>query len=176
MKPGDLRERAHGPRVNHHIRVPEVRVIDADGTQAGVMQTYLAKQRAQDAGLDLVEVNPRSSPPVCKIIDYGKYKYEQKKAEAEQKKRRKVVEVKEIKLRPKTDDHDLGFKADHVRRFILEGNKVKLTCRFRGREITHPEVAQDQLQVIAQWVLDVAKVETTPRMEGRAMVMVLAPQ
>ena len=176
MRKGDLRERAYGPRVNQAIRVPEVRVVDADGNNLGVLPTYAAKQRASDQGLDLVEINPKAFPPVCKIIDYGKWKYEQKKAENEQKKRRTVTEVKEIKLRPKTDDHDLQTKAAHCRRFLLDSDKVKLTCRFRGREITHPEVAHDQLNRIAEMVADVGKVEMSARMEGRTLTMMLAPQ
>jgi translation initiation factor IF-3 len=176
MRKGDLRERAHGPRVNHAIRVPEVRVVDADSKNLGVLPTYEAKRRASEQGLDLVEINPKAFPPVCKIIDYGKWKYDQKKAENEQKKRRTVIEVKEIKLRPKTDDHDLQTKAQHCRRFLMDSDKVKLTCRFRGREITHPEVAHDQLARIAEMVSDVGKIEMPARMEGRTLTMMLAPQ
>src|SRR5262249_43153355 len=129
-------------RVNHRIRVPEVRVIDANGEMLGVLSTHEALRRAQDQGLDLVEVNPKAEPPVCKILDFGKYKYEEKKKAGEAKRKQTVVEIKEIKLRPKTDDHDIAFKTKAARRFLEAGHKVKFTVRFRGREITHPEKAQ----------------------------------
>lgn len=125
--------------------------------------------------MDLVEVNPKAYPPVCKIMDFGKFKYEEKKRSREAKKRQSHVELKEIKLRPKTDDHDLDFKLKHVRRFLEDGNKVKITCRFRGREITHPETAQAQLDFIREHSQDVGQVEVTPRMEGRTMTLILAP-
>ena len=135
-------------RVNHRIRVPEVRVIDADGAMLGVLQTHEALRMAQEQGLDLVEVNPKAEPPVCKILDFGKYKYEEKKKAAEAKRKQTVVEIKEIKLRPKTDDHDIDFKIKAARRFLEAGHKVKFTVRFRGREITHPEKAQEQLTIV----------------------------
>lgn len=141
----------------------------------GVLDTSEAQKLAREAALDLVEVNPKAHPPVCKIMDFGKFKYEEKKRQGDARKRQTSVELKEIKIRPKTDDHDLDFKIKHVRRFIDEGNKVKITCRFRGREITHPEPAQKQLQFIAETVSDVASVETPPRMEGRTMSLILAP-
>jgi translation initiation factor IF-3 len=164
-----------GPRINERIRVPEVRVIGAEGEMLGVMDTRDAQRLAREKLLDLVEVNPKSMPPVCKIMDFGKFKYEEKKRASEAKKRQAVVELKEIKLRPKTDEHDLQFKIKHTRRFLEEGNKVKITCRFRGREITHPETAQRQLEYIASNVKDVGQVETTSRMEGRTMILILAP-
>ncbi len=166
---------ATGPRVNHRIRVPQVRVVGADGGMLGVLDTHEAQRMAREAGLDLVEVNPKAYPPVCKIMDFGKFKYEEKKRTNEAKKRQAVVELKEIKLRPKTDVHDLEVKISHARRFLEEGNKVKITCRFRGREITHPEAAEKQLHVVVARTRDLATVELTPRMEGRNMTLVMAP-
>ena len=163
-------------RVNHRIRVPEVRVIGADGNQLGVLQTHEAMRMAQEQGLDLVEVNPKADPPVCKILDFGKYKYEEKKKTAEAKRKQTVVEIKEIKLRPKTDDHDIAFKVKAARRFIEAGHKVKFTVRFRGREITHPEKAHEQLDVILKALDDVSNVETRPMMEARAMSLIIAPK
>jgi len=163
-------------RVNHRIRVPEVRVIAADGSMLGVLQTHEALRLAQEQGLDLVEVNPKAEPPVCKILDFGKYKYEEKKKTAEAKRKQTVVEIKEIKLRPKTDDHDIAFKVKAARRFIEAGHKVKVTVRFRGREITHPEKAQEQLTVVMQATDDVANVETRAMMEARTMTVLLAPK
>jgi translation initiation factor IF-3 len=165
-----------GPRVNERIRVPEVRVIGPDGEMMGIMQTREAYLFARERELDLVEVNPKAHPPVCKVMDYGKYKYEEKKKQAEARKRQTIVELKEIKIRPKTDDHDMEFKLKHVRRFLEEGDKVKITCRFRGREITHPETAQRQLDYIAERIQDIGTVETPARMEGRTMTLVLAPK
>lgn len=142
----------------------------------GVLTTDEARRIAADRGLDLVEVNPKAQPPVCKIMDYGRFKYDEKKKKAEAKKRQAQIELKEIKLRPKTDDHDIGFKVNHIRRFIDEGNKVKITVRFRGREITHPEVALKQIETIIEQVSDHVIVETPPRMEGRTMTTILAPR
>ncbi len=142
----------------------------------GIMQTREAFIYARDRELDLVEVNPKAHPPVCKVMDFGKYKYEEKKKQADARKRQTIVELKEIKIRPKTDDHDMEFKLKHIRRFLEEGDKVKITCRFRGREITHPETAQRQLDAMAQGILDIGSVETSARMEGRTMTLVLAPK
>jgi len=142
----------------------------------GILDTPEAQRIARDSGLDLVEVNPKSYPPVCKIMDFGKYKYDEKKKQAEAKKKQVVIGLKEIKLRPKTDEHDLDFKLKHVRRFLEEGNKVKITCRFRGREITHPEAAQKQLDYIAENTRDIGSIETSSRMEGRNMMLIIAPQ
>jgi translation initiation factor IF-3 len=163
-------------RVNHRIRVPEVRVIAADGSMLGVLQTHEALRMAQEQGLDLVEVNPKAEPPVCKILDFGKYKYEEKKKAGEAKRKQSVVEVKEIKLRPKTDDHDLDFKTKAARKFLEAGHKVKFTVRFRGREITHPEKAHEQLDHITKPLEDVANIETRPMMEARAMSIIVAPK
>lgn len=142
----------------------------------GVMNTDDARRAARDLDLDLVEVNPKANPPVCKIMDFGRFKYEEKKKQAEARKRQSQIELKEIKLRPKTDDHDVAFKVKHVRRFLEEGNKVKLTVRFRGREITHPETAKRQIDLIVEAVQDLAVVETSSRMEGRTMTAILAPR
>ena len=142
----------------------------------GVLPTQEAKNLARGLELDLVEVNPKAMPPVCKVMDYGRFKYEEKKKQNEARKRQAQVELKEIKLRPKTDDHDLGFKIKHVRRFLEDGNKVKLTVRFRGREITHPETAERQIIAIIDAVVDIGTVEVPARMEGRTMTSILAPR
>ena len=162
--------------MNDRIRVPEIRVIGADGGMMGVMNTDEARRLARSLDLDLVEVNPKASPPVCKIMDFGKFKYEEKKKQAEAPKRQSQIALKEIKLRPKTHDHDLDFKTKHVRRFLEEGNKVKITVRFRGREITHPETARRQIDLIVEAVDEVGSVETPPRLEGRTMTAILAPR
>lgn len=172
----ETQERAyHGPRVNHRIRIPQVRVVGPGGDMLGVMDTTDALQLARESDLDLVEVNPKSHPPVCKIMDFGKYKYEEKKKQAEARKKQTTIGLKEIKIRPKTDDHDLDFKIRHVIRFLEEGNKVKVTCRFRGREITHPEAAQKQLDYVVESVKEYGLLEAESRMEGRNMSLVLAP-
>jgi translation initiation factor IF-3 len=163
-------------RVNHRIRVPEVRVVAEDGSNLGVMSTDEALRRAHAKGLDLVEVNPKSAPPVCKILDFGRYKYEEKKKQREAKRRQTVVEVKEIKLRPKTDDHDLDVKVRAARKFLEGGNKVRVVCRFRGREITHPELANQQLDIFISKLEDVANLEQRPTMEAKAMALVLGPK
>jgi translation initiation factor IF-3 len=163
-------------RINHRIRVPEVRVIGADGSMLGVLQTHEAMRLAQEQGLDLVEVNPKAEPPVCKILDFGKYKYEEKKKTAEAKRKQTVVEIKEIKLRPKTDDHDVDFKIRAARRFLEAGHKVKVTVRFRGREITHPEKAQEQITLMVQGTEDLANLESRPMMEARTMTVLIAPK
>jgi translation initiation factor IF-3 len=162
--------------VNHRIRVPEVRVVAEDGSNLGVLSTDEALRRAHAVGLDLVEVNPKAVPPVCKILDFGKYKYEEKKKQSEAKKRQTVVEIKEIKLRPKTDDHDLNVKVRHARKFLEGGNKVKIVCRFRGREITHPEIAHHQLDFIVKELEDLANLEQRPTMEGRTMTILVSPK
>lgn len=174
--PRQPQQRQFQIRVNHRIRVPEVRVIDANGEMLGVLSTHEALRRAQEQGLDLVEVNPKAEPPVCKILDFGKYKYEEKKKAGEAKRKQTVVEIKEIKLRPKTDDHDIAFKTKAARRFLEAGHKVKFTVRFRGREITHPEKAQEQLNILIQGVEELANVETRAMMEARAMSILVAPK
>ena len=157
------------------IRHHEVRVINPEGQQLGVFPTRQALSIAADQGLDLVEINAKSDPPVCRIMDFGKFKYEQKKQAAAAKKKQKIIEVKEVKMRPKTDDHDFNFKLKHIRRFIEEGNKAKVTVRFRGREMAHPEVAAKMLQKVIELMADVARVEQPYKMEGRTMTMVLGP-
>jgi len=142
----------------------------------GILPTHEALRGAQERGLELVEVNPKADPPVCKILDFGKYKYDEKKKAREQKRKQSVVEIKEIKLRPKTDDHDLQFKTRAAIRFIEAGHKVKFTVRFRGREITHPEKAQEQLDWIIQQVDEVANIEVRPVMEQRTMALLIAPK
>jgi translation initiation factor IF-3 len=178
MRRFDPRQAQRGPqiRINHRIRVPEIRVIGDDGEMLGILPTQEALRRAQDRGLDLVEVNPKADPPVCKILDFGKYKYDEKKKAREAKRKQTVVEIKEIKLRPKTDDHDLDFKARAAQRFLEAGHKVKFTVRFRGREITHPEKAQEQLDWIVQQCEELANVEVRPAMEQRTMTLLMAPK
>jgi translation initiation factor IF-3 len=169
---------SRGPqiRVNHRIRVPEVRVVLDDGSQLGVMPTSEALKQAEGRGLDLVEVNPKSMPPVCKILDFGRYKYEEKKRQSEAKRKQTIVELKEVKLRPKTDDHDLQVKVRSARRFLESGNKVKFTVRFRGREITHPQRAQMQLDWLVEQLADLANIEQRPQMEGRTMSAIVGPK
>ncbi|HEY4689634.1 MAG TPA: translation initiation factor IF-3 [Anaerolineae bacterium] len=162
-------------RINEQIRIREVRVIDAQGQNLGVLAIQEALRLAREAQRDLVEVSPQADPPVCRIMDYGKYLYEQQKKEREAKKAQKIIEVKEIRLRPKTDLHHRGFKVRDARKWLLQGMKVKVRIRFRGREITHPEVALQDLAEIAQELSDIATVEVQPNMDGRTMLMVLAP-
>ena len=157
------------------IRRAEVRVINPDGQQLGIYPIRQAISLAEEAGLDLVEINPRAEPPVCRIMDFGKFKYEQKKQANAAKKKQKVIEVKEIKFRPKTDSHDFNFKMKHVKRFIGEGNKAKITIRFRGREMAHPEIAARLLDRVVEEVKDIVVIEQSYRMEGRTMTMILAP-
>jgi translation initiation factor IF-3 len=153
-----------------------VRVVAEDGSNLGVLPTDQALKRAQEVGLDLVEVNPKGTPPVCKILDFGKYKYEEKKKAAEAKRKQTVVEVKEVKIRPKTDEHDLNVKIRAIRRFIESGNKVKVVCRFRGREMMHPQVAAQQLQDILKAIEDLVNLEQRPMMEQRTMAMLVSPK
>jgi translation initiation factor IF-3 len=165
-----------GPRMNEDIRVPEVRLIDQNGQNVGVVATSAAMARAVEAGLDLVEISPDSNPPVAKILDYGKFKYQEQKKAAEARQRQKVVEIKEIKMRPSIDDHDYDVKMRSMKRFFDEGDKVKVTLRFRGRELSHQELGWQVLQRVKADTEPLAKVEAEPRMEGRQMVMVLAPR
>ncbi|HTB60110.1 MAG TPA: translation initiation factor IF-3 [Polyangia bacterium] len=162
--------------MGRRIRVPEVRVIGADGAQIGVIPTHEALKLAEEAGFELVEVNPRAAPPVCKIMDFGKFKYETSKKEKASRKHQTTVVLKEIKLRPKTDEHDFDFKVKHIRRFLGEGNKCKLVIVFRGREIVHPETGQAMLDSVVKAVGDIAMVEQRPMMEGRRMVMIIGPR
>ena len=162
--------------MNRRIRVPEVRVIGADGSQLGVLQTHEALRIAEEGGLDLVEVSPKAMPPVCKIMDYGKFKYEDAKKRKEARKHQSTIEYKEVKFRPKTDDHDFDFKVKNIRRFLGEGNKARLVVVFRGREIVHPETGQDMLKQVFEATQDIAMIEQAPLMEGRRMLMVIAPK
>jgi translation initiation factor IF-3 len=165
-----------GPRYNHMIQSDKVRVIDQDGENLGVMYTRQAIEQAADVGLDLVEVSPNAEPPVCKFLDVGKYRYEaQKKANAARK-TQKTQEIKEIKMRPNIDDHDYDVKLKAVHRFISDGDKVKVTLRFRGRELSHQQLGMDLLKRVQEDVAEVAKIEAYPRMEGRQMLMVLSPK
>jgi translation initiation factor IF-3 len=161
--------------VNHQIRVPQVRLIDQDGTHIGVVPLSEALSKASSQSLDLVEVSPTAQPPVVRVMDYGKFLYQEAKKDRESRKAQKQIEVKEIRLRPKTTDHHRSFKVRDARRWLEEGMKVRVRIRFRGREITYPEIAQDQLVGIAEELSDIAVVEQTPNLEGRTMLMVLAP-
>ncbi len=163
-------------RVNHRIRIPRVRVIGSDGTQVGILDTHEALRMARDEGLDLVEISPKAVPPVCKIMDYGRFKYETAKKEREERQKRTVIEVKEMKFRPKTDQHDFDFKVQHIREFLQEGNKAKLVIQFRGREIVHPEVGQSVLRRVVEACADIGQVEQAPMMEGRRMLMIIGPK
>jgi translation initiation factor IF-3 len=165
-----------GPRVNEDIRVPQVRLIDQDGEMVGVMSARDALMRAYDAGLDLLEISPNAVPPVCKILDYGKYKYEQQKKANEARKKQKIVEIKEVKVRPNIDDHDYDVKMRAMKSFIDEGDKVKVTLRFRGREMAHQDLGIKVLERIRQELGETIKVEQMPRLENRQMIMVLAPK
>jgi translation initiation factor IF-3 len=156
--------------------VPEVRVIGPDGQQIGVLPTPDALRLAEEQGLELVEVNPRAAPPVCRIMDFGKFKYEKSKKEKASRRHQAQILVKEIKLRPKTDVHDLEFKLKHIHRFLLEGNKCRLVVAFRGREIVHPETGQAMLDHVVRLLGDIAMVEQKPAMEGRRMIMIIGPR
>lgn len=162
-------------RINREIRAPKVRVIDKDGSQLGVMLLHEALGRAEVSGLDLVEISPTAEPPVCKIIDYGKFRYQITKKEKESKKSQHQVKVKEIKVKPNTDDHDLQVKMRHARDFIAKGNKVRLTCVFRGREMQHPEFGIRVVQKMIDDLSDVSTAESDARMLGRSLSVVLAP-
>jgi translation initiation factor IF-3 len=165
-----------GPRINEDIRVREVHLIDKDGHNLGNVVISEALAKAQEAGLDLVEISPNATPPVVKILDYGKYKYQEQKKQAEARKKQKVVEVKEVKFRPMIDDHDYDVKMRSMHRFFEEGDKVKITLRFRGREMAHQELGVQLLNRLKEDTNKLAKVESEPRVEGRQMVMVLAPR
>lgn len=165
-----------GPRINRDIRLREVQVIDADGTNRGVIPTFEAIAIAEEQGLDLVEVSPNATPPVCKIMDFGRFKFAEQKKAAEARKKQKIIEIKEIKLRPAIDDHDYGVKMRATKAFLEEGNKVKITLRFRGREMAHQEIGMRVLDRVKLDTVDVAKVENEPSFEGRQVVMVIAPK
>ena len=165
-----------GPRVNRAITVAEVRLIDESGENVGVVSTSDALDRADNAGLDLVEISPGAEPPVCKILDYGRFKYQDQKRKNEARKKQKTVDVKEIKMRPNIDQHDYDVKMRAINRFIEEGDKVKVTMRFRGREMAHQDLGLKVLDRVRDDLVDVAKLEQFPKTEGRQMTMVVAPK
>jgi translation initiation factor IF-3 len=162
-------------RVNRQIRISPVRVISPDGEQLGILPIERAMEIAEEQGLDLVEVAPLARPPVCRIMDYGKFKYEEQRQAREARKKQHHVQLKEVKMRPGIEDHDFDFKVRHARKFLQEGNKVKLTMMFRGRQMAHPEFGRQVLDRVFTELQDVSKVEAHPMLEGRSMVMVLAP-
>ena len=163
-------------RINEEIRVREVRVTTAEGEQLGIMQVRDALQMAIEQNLDLVEVAPTARPPVCRIMDYGKFKYEQQKRDKEAKKKQKIVTIKEVKLRPNIEDHDFDVKKKNALRFLEDGDKVKVTIMFRGRELSHPELGRVLLVRMAKELADIANVEREPKLEGKNMIMILNPK
>ncbi|MCX7971455.1 MAG: translation initiation factor IF-3 [Negativicutes bacterium] len=163
-------------RINEEIRVREVRLVGVNGEQLGIMDSRTALQIAAEHQLDLVEIAPTARPPVCKIMDYGRHKYEQHKREKEAKKKQRVIVVKEVKFRPGIEDHDFTVKMKNARRFLADGDKVKATIMFRGRQLAHPELGKDVLDRLAQSLQDVANVEKEAKLEGRNMTMILAPR
>jgi translation initiation factor IF-3 len=163
-------------RINEEIRIREVRVTDENGEQLGIMQTRDALRLAEERHLDLVEVAPKARPPVCKIMDFGKYRYEQQKRDKEARKKQKVITIKEVKLRPNIEQHDFDVKLKNAQRFIEEGNKVKVTIMFRGRELSHPEIGSTVLDKIAKALGDTVSVERAAKLEGKNMTMILSPK
>ncbi|MBN8543178.1 MAG: translation initiation factor IF-3 [Alphaproteobacteria bacterium] len=163
------------PNINHYIKAQSIRLIDAAGEMVGVVSVKEGIRLAEEAGLDLVEISPNAEPPVCKILDYGKYKYQMQKKQQEAKKKQKVIEIKEIKVRPNIDKHDLSIKLRHAREFLAEGDKVKFTLRFRGREMAHQDLGMKLLLSIKEELKDVVKVDQEPSSEGRQMVMMVSP-
>jgi translation initiation factor IF-3 len=163
-------------RINERIRVPQVRVIGPDGEQVGILATREALAKAREQGLDLVEVAPNSAPPVCRIMDFGRYKYEQNKKARKAKKRQHLMHVKEVKLRPKIEDHDYGFKMDHARKFLERHDKVKVTVTFRGRELAHTDLGRQLLDRVVADLTDVGVVESHMKMEGRTLVLIMVPK
>ncbi|MGH1367303.1 MAG: translation initiation factor IF-3 [Maritimibacter sp.] len=168
-------QRDTGPRVNEKIRSTEIRLIGAEGENVGVVTPQDAMRMAADVGLDLVEISPNATPPVCKIMDFGKFKYEQQKRESEARKKQKTIEVKEVKFRPNTDTHDYDVKMRNVYKFLESGDKVKITLRFRGREMAHQNLGRQLLERVAEDTKDHGKVESMPKMEGRQMIMMIGP-
>ena len=165
-----------GPRVNRDIAVAQVRLIDEQGENLGVVSKDEAIERAENAGMDLVEISPGADPPVCKILDYGRFKYQDQKKKNEARKKQKTIDIKEIKMRPNIDTHDYDVKMRSINRFIADGDKVKVTMRFRGREMVHQELGLKVLDRVRDQLDEVAKVEQFPKMEGRQMIMVVAPK
>ena len=168
-------QRDTGPRVNERIRGGDIRLIGAEGENVGVVSPDRAMAMADEAGLDLVEISPNANPPVCKIMDYGKFKYETQKKEAEARKKQKIIEIKEVKFRPNTDNNDYDVKMRNVFKFLANGDKVKVTLRFRGREMAHQELGRQLLERVAADTTEHGKVENFPKMEGRQMVMLIGP-
>ena len=166
---------ARDVRINREIRAKEVRVIDPEGKQLGILPASEALRLAINYELDLVEVSPKSEPPVCRIMDYGKFKYQQSKKAHEAKKKQAVVHIKEVKMRPKTEEHDFQFKLRHIERFLKEGNKTKVTIVFRGRELAHPDLGRNMLSRVTEEAKEWGKIEQAPKFEGRNFTMVLAP-
>lgn len=162
-------------RINEDIKAPSVRVIDSDGKQLGIMSVEEALKAARERELDLIEIAPQANPPVCKIVDYGKYQYELQKKEKLQRKNQQVIQLKEIRLHPNTDDHDVEFKARHARNFIEEGNKVKVSVIFKGRELAYTEIGENLLKRFIEKLSDIAKIEDDIKFEGRVMHAILAP-
>jgi len=169
------RSRDRGPRSNHRITSPEVQVISSDGENLGIISINEAVSRAKNEGLDLIEIAPNAKPPVCKIMDMGKYKYDLQKKANLAKKKQKIVSLKEIKLRPGTEAHDYNFKIKNAKKFITKGDKVKFTVKFKGREMQHTELGKDLMNRIIEETKDIAKVESRPKFEGRQMVMIIQP-
>lgn len=163
-------------RINEEIRAKEVRTVDINGDQLGILPVKEALRRAQEADVDLVEVAPNAKPPVCRIMDYGKFRYEQSKREKEAKKKQKIINIKETKLRPNIEEHDLQVKTKNILRFLKDGDKVKVTVMFRGREMAHPNLGKQLLEKLAQLVVENAIIEKEPKVEGRNMTMILAPK
>ncbi len=168
-------QRDTGPRVNERITAPEIRLIGPDGQNVGIVHPERGIELAHESGLDLVEISPTATPPVCKVMDYGKFKYERQKRESEARKKQKIIEVKEVKFRPNTDSHDFDVKMRNVMRFLSNGDKVKVTMRFRGREMAHQNLGLAVLDRVAETVGLAGKVEIMPKLEGRQMVMVIGP-
>ena len=164
-----------GPRVNTRITAPEIRLIGAEGENLGVVTPARGVVLAEEVGLDLVEISPNAKPPVCKIMDFGKFKYEQQKRESEARKKQKTIDVKEVKFRPNTDTHDYDVKMRNVTRFLENGDKVKVTLRFRGREMAHQNLGRELLERVAEDIKEIGKVENMPKMEGRQMIMMIGP-
>ena len=169
------RSKPQGPKANERIKALDVQVIGSEGNNLGVMQLKQAIQMAKDEGLDLIEISPNANPPVCKIMDMGKYKYDLQKKANQAKKKQKIVSLKEIKLRPGTEIHDYNFKIKNAKKFITKGDKVKFTVKFKGREMQHVELGKDLMKRIIEDTKDIGKVETHPKFEGRQMIMIIQP-
>ena len=169
------RSKPQGPKANERIKALDVQVIGSDGNNLGIMQLKQAIQMAKDEGLDLIEISPNANPPVCKIMDMGKYKYDLQKKANQAKKKQKIVSLKEIKLRPGTEIHDYNFKIKNAKKFISKGDKVKFTVKFKGREMQHVELGKDLMKRIIEDTKDIGKVETHPKFEGRQMIMIIQP-